>query len=67
MPLSEAGWVFVSPGPIYEPMPREIKTKTRSFTAIKDLCRLKVDEIEFLRPGSIPEKEACRIKDERVW
>ena len=34
--------------------------------AIKDICRLKVDKIDFVPSGTIP-KERKVILDERTW
>jgi len=50
-----------------ETKPDEDKLRVELETNIRDLCRLKVDEIEFVSTGSIPGEEADRIKDKRVW
>jgi phenylacetate-CoA ligase len=50
-----------------EPKLDENKLKAELETNIRDLCRLKVDEIWFVPAGSIAGEEAGRIKDKRVW
>jgi phenylacetate-CoA ligase len=50
-----------------EPQINKDKLRIDIETNVKDLCQLKVDEIGFFRQGSIPEEEAGRIRDERVW
>jgi len=50
-----------------EPQMNEERLRIEIETKVKDLCRLKVDEIGFVRSGSIPEEEVGKIKDERVW